>query len=68
MQFSAQEIKVIKLICKQLSNKEIAETTQLQVRTIEDKRHKIQEKMNVKNGVGIISYSLIHGLVALNEL
>lgn len=68
VQFSTQEIKVIKLICKQLTNKEIAETTQLHIRTIEDQRHKIQEKMNIKNGVGVLSYALMHGLVGLSEL
>ena len=49
--FSATEIKIIKLICTQSTNKEIAEATQLHVRTIEDYREKIRGKMQVKNAV-----------------
>jgi DNA-binding NarL/FixJ family response regulator len=66
--FSEQEVKVIRLICKQLTNKEIANTIQLHVRTVEDYRYRIQEKMNVKNAVGIALYALANGIESFNNL
>ncbi|WP_301922667.1 response regulator transcription factor [Ferruginibacter sp.] len=68
IKFSEQEVKVIRLICKQLTNMEIANTVQLHVRTVEDYRHKIQEKKNAKNAVGIALYALAHGIESLNNL
>lgn len=68
IQFSEQELKIIKLICKQLTNKEIANTIQLHVRTVEDYRYKIQEKINAKNAVGIALYALANGIEILANL
>lgn len=67
-QFSPQEISVIKLICKQLTNKEIAAILKLHLRTVEDYRHRIQEKMGSKNVVGVVLYALAHEIILLGEL
>ena len=56
--FTNKEIEVIKLICRQFSNKEIATQLFLSVRTIEGYREKIQEKMKVKNTAGIVVYAI----------
>lgn len=66
--FSSTEIKIIQLLCGQLTNKEIAKATNFHVRTIEDYRRKIQEKMDVKNAVGIALYAAEHGIIDFNEL
>lgn len=66
--FSATEIKIIKLICTQSTNKEIAEATQLHVRTIEDYREKIRGKMQVKNAVGVYMYAALHRIVKLTDV
>lgn len=57
-EFSDKEIGIIRLICDQLSNKEIAEKLNLSVRTIEGYREKIQEKMEVKNTAGIVVFAI----------
>lgn len=56
--FTEREIQIIKLVCEQLSNKEIADRLNLSVRTIEGYREKIQEKMEVKNTAGIVVYAI----------
>jgi DNA-binding NarL/FixJ family response regulator len=63
--FTEREIEVIELVCKEMSNKEIAEKLFLSIRTVEGLRLKVAEKMNVKNPVGMVMYALKNGLVKL---
>ena len=62
VEFTEKEIEVIRLICEQLLNKEIAEKLNLSIRTIEGYREKIQEKMNVRNSAGIAVYAIKNGI------
>lgn len=57
-QFTERETAIIRLICEQFSNKEIADKLNLSVRTIEGYREKIQEKMDVRNTAGIVVYAI----------
>ena len=59
-EFSEKELSVIKLICEQYSNKEIAQHLALAKRTVEGYREKILEKMEVKNTAGIVVYAMKH--------
>jgi DNA-binding NarL/FixJ family response regulator len=68
IQFSQQEQKVMQLICRQLSSKEIAGTMNLAVRTVENYRHHIQEKIGARNVVGIALYAIVHEIVKYSEL
>jgi DNA-binding NarL/FixJ family response regulator len=61
-EFSARELEIIYLICKELTNKEIADKLFLSIRTVEGYRLKIQEKMHVKNTVGLVIYAVKNGL------
>jgi two-component system response regulator NreC len=64
-QFSEREIQIIKLICEQYANKEIASMLNLSVRTIEGYREKIQEKAKARNAAGIVIFAIknrIHNL------
>ena len=56
--FTDKEIEVIKMVCQGLSSKEIADSLHLSTRTIEGYREKIEEKMKVKNTVGIVVYAI----------
>ena len=56
--FSERELKVIRFICKEFSNKEIALQLNLSVRTIEGYREKIQEKISARNTAGIVVYAI----------
>jgi DNA-binding NarL/FixJ family response regulator len=60
---SAREIEVVKLICKQLTVKEIAEILCLSPRTIETYKENIFQKTGAKNNVGIVFYALQYDLL-----
>jgi DNA-binding NarL/FixJ family response regulator len=55
---SEREISIIRLICEEYSNKEIAEMLDLSKRTIEDYREKILEKIDAKNSAGIVVFAI----------
>ena len=56
--FSERELKVIRFICQEFSNKEIALQLNLSVRTIEGYREKIQDKISARNTAGIVVYAI----------
>jgi DNA-binding NarL/FixJ family response regulator len=60
--FTAREQDIIKLICQQYTNKEIAQALKLSFRTIESYREKIHEKTGAKNSIGVVIYAIKHGL------
>ena len=62
IEFNEKELEIIKLICEELTNKEISDRVFLSVRTVEGYRQKILDKMNVKNSVGLVVYAIQHGL------
>jgi DNA-binding NarL/FixJ family response regulator len=66
--FCNKEILIIKLICKELTTKEIADQLKLSAKTIEDYSHRIKEKVGAKNLVGIALYAVKNGFVRLTEI
>ncbi len=56
--FSDKEISVIRFICQEFSNREIALQLKLSVRTIEGYRERIQEKISARNAAGIVVYAI----------
>lgn len=60
--FTNRETDIIKLICQQYTNKEIAEMLGLSIRTVESHREKIQEKTGAKNAIGVVVYAIKHGI------
>ncbi len=65
---SDREIEVVKLICKQMTTKEIADSLCLGTRTIDTYRENIFMKTGAKNIVGIVLYAMKHGLLNSSEL
>jgi len=57
-EFSEKELSVIRFICQELSNREIALNLKLSVRTIEGYRERIQEKISARNTAGIVVYAI----------
>lgn len=68
LEFSYFERRIIEMICCQLTTKEIAFRLKLSVRTVDDYRHKIQEKTGAKNAVGIAIYAVKTKLVEFEDL
>ncbi len=66
--FSPREKEIIRMICQQRSNREIAERLFMGKRTVEGKRKRIMEKMGVDNSVGVALYAVKHGLFNLADL
>lgn len=60
---SEREREVIKLICMELTNKEIAEKLFLSPRTIDAYREKILEKTGARNTAGIVMYAVKNNLI-----
>ena len=62
-QLSDREMEVLKRICQESTNKEIAQQLSLSVRTIDNHRNKLLEKCEVRNTAGLVMYAIRHGLV-----
>lgn len=58
--FTEREIDVIKLICKEYTNQEIADHLFLSKRTVETHRQRILEKIGAKNTVGLVVYAVVN--------
>ncbi len=67
-EFSDKELKVIKLICEELTNKEIAEKLNLSKRTVEGYREQILEKINAKNIVGVVLYAIKNKIIHVSPV
>jgi DNA-binding NarL/FixJ family response regulator len=61
-QFNEEEKEIIRLVCQEFSNKEIAEKMHLGLKTIESYRNKIFEKTGVKNMAGLAVYAIRAGI------
>ncbi len=59
---------VVRYIAEGMSNKEVAKTMDISVRTVETHRAHILKKIKVKNTAGLVQYAIKHGFVKLNHL
>ncbi len=57
-----REIDVVKLICQEKTNQEIADILFLSPRTVESHRQRILDKIGAKNTVGIVIYAVINDI------
>jgi len=56
------ERDVIKLVCKELTNKEIGDQLDLSVRTIDRHKAAILRKIGARNTAGLVLYAVKHKL------
>lgn len=56
--FNDRELEIIRLICQEFSNKEIANKLSMSIRTVEGYREKILEKIEAKNVAGLVVYAI----------
>jgi two-component system response regulator NreC len=58
-----RELEIMKLVCKEYSNAEIAEKLFLSIGTVETHRKKIIAKLGVNNTVGLVKFAIRNGLI-----
>ena len=63
IELSEREQQIVKLICQDLSNSEIAAQLHIKSSTIETHRQNIRHKLGVKGTSGIVLYAVRHGWV-----
>jgi two-component system response regulator DegU len=61
--FSEKELKIIRLICLELTNRQIADKLFVSVRTIDGHKQRILQKTKAKNVIGIVVYAHKHHLL-----
>lgn len=60
--FTSMELEVIRLVCEENSEDEIAEKLQISKRAVEECHDVIIKKMKVRNSVGILFFAIKNGL------
>ncbi|HKC66771.1 MAG TPA: response regulator transcription factor [Bacteroidia bacterium] len=65
--FTKRELEIIRLICKENTNQEIADKLFISKRTVDGHRDNILQKTKVRNVAGLVKFALHHGLITLNE-
>lgn len=63
--FNEREIEVLKLVCQEYSNQEIADKICLSVRTVEGYRARLFEKTRSKNLVGLVIFAVKTGIISV---
>lgn len=65
VQLNERETAFLKLVCTELTYKEIADKMCVSPRTVDGYRDDLFEKLKVKTRVGLVMYALKHGIVTL---
>ena len=63
--FTSKENEVLRLLCKGLSNAEIAEKIFVSTRTVEGYRNKLLQKTNTSNVLNLVIFALRNKLIIL---
>ena len=64
---SERELQIIKMICKEMRSKEIADKLFINIRTVESHRQNILDKTNSKNFIGVILFALKRQLISFDD-
>lgn len=60
-----REIEILKLICREKSNKEIAETLNVALRTVDFHRSNIYQKTQTQTSAGLAIYAVKNGIISI---
>lgn len=60
---SEREIQIVRLIAKELTNEEIAETLNVSKRTVDNQRMNLMQRINVRNTAGLVRWAFQKGLI-----
>jgi len=61
--FSERELEVMRLICEEYTNTEMAEKLNVSKRTIDSHRNSLLEKSGAKNAAGLVLFAVRNGIV-----
>lgn len=62
-EITSREQDILQLICKELTNPEIAEKLNISVRTVDSHRRNLLQKIGAKNTAGLVKFAFRSGLV-----
>jgi len=65
---TTKEVEVLRWICRQKTNKEIAAGLGVSTRTVESQRNSILQKTGTRNTAGLVVYALKNKLISLIDL
>jgi DNA-binding NarL/FixJ family response regulator len=65
IELNDREVEVLKLVCQEYSNQEIADKIFLSVRTVEGYRARLFEKTGSKNLVGLVIFAIKRGIISV---
>jgi DNA-binding NarL/FixJ family response regulator len=65
VELNDREIEILKLVCQEYSNQEIADKIFLSVRTVEGYRARLFEKTGSKNLVGLVIFAIKRGIISV---
>lgn len=65
VELNDREIAVLRLVCQEYSNQEIADKIFLSVRTVEGYRARLFEKTGSKNLVGLVIFAIKRGIISV---
>lgn len=66
--FSERERQIIRLICLQQTNRQMAITLGKSMRTIENNRMKLLKKIGAKNAAGLVMYAIAHNFLKMAQV
>ena len=65
---TAREIEILRLIARGHTNRQIATSMNISVRTVETHRSNVMDKLDLRSRVDLVRYAVEHGLVNLDDL
>lgn len=65
LKLNEREIMFLKLVCSELTYKEIADKMNVSPRTIDGYRDDLFQKLNIKTRVGLVMYAIRNGIVTI---
>ena len=60
---SSKEIRILTEVAKGLTSQEIAKSLELSTRTVENHRHRIMQRLEIKNASGLVRFAIENNLV-----
>jgi len=60
---TTRELEILRLVCQELTNQEIADHLFISIPTVETHRRNLMQKMGCKTAIGLAKFALKHGMV-----